>query len=303
MIQTFSDLLDRARACQGACVGVPSAEDAFTIRTVLLARKEGLAEFILCGNVDRMKEIMREEGGCPDDFTWVEAADDADAASRVVAMAREGRVTVILKGFLPTATLLKPCLDKETGLRTGRLLSDILLVEQPVGEKGLLGMTDGGVAISPDFDQKCQIIENAVSVFHALGYEEPRVGVMAAKETVSEKMPATVDAQRLTEHNRNGGLPGCRVYGPLALDIAVSREAAEHKGITDPVAGHVDIMVMPNIESGNILGKAFTYFLRKPVAHVVIGARIPILIPSRNESEVDKLHSVALGVLSSGSQG
>ena len=194
---------------------------------------------------------------------------------------------------------MKPVLDKEKGLRSGSLLSDILVVENPAANyRGLLGMSDGGLNILPDLMQKKQIVENAVTVFQRLGYREPKVGIMAAIETVKDSMPATLDARSLSEMNQRGEITGCRVYGPLALDIAVSPEAARHKGISSDVAGVTQIMIVPNIESGNLLGKAFTYYLKITVAHVVMGARIPILIPSRNESEVDKFHSLALGVLS-----
>jgi len=135
-------------------------------------------------------------------------------------------------------------------------------------------------------------------VFHNLGYDEPRVGIMAAIESVKDSMPATLDAKALSEMNERGEISGCLVYGPLALDIAVSREAAEHKGIFHDVAGRAQILIMPSIEAGNLLGKAFTYYLKLTVAHVVMGARLPVLIPSRNESDKDKLHSIALGVLS-----
>ncbi len=217
-------------------------------------------------------------------------------------MGRQKKLQLILKGFLPTAALMKPILDKDKGLRGANLLSDILVVENPAaGADGLLGLSDGGLNILPDLAQKKQIVENAVAVFHSLGYAEPRVGIMAAIETVKDSMPATLDARALTEMNQRGEIDGCRVYGPLALDIAVSAQAAEHKGIVGDVAGRAQIMIVPNIESGNLLGKAFTYYLKLTVAHVVMGARLPVLIPSRNESDTDKFHSLALGVLSAAS--
>ena len=213
-------------------------------------------------------------------------------------LANKGDVQVILKGFLPTAALMRPILDKEKGLRTGNLFSDIMVVENPADNfQGLLGITDGGLNILPDLNQKKQIVENAVKVYHKLGYENPKVGIMAAVEIVKDNMPATLDAKALTEMNENGEITGCRVYGPLALDIAVSPAAARKKGIDNPVAGMVEIFVVPSIESGNLLAKTYTYYMHATVAHVVMGATIPILIPSRNESDVDKLHSTALGVI------
>ncbi len=298
MIRNFKELIEEAKKREGIVVGVPSPEDSNTIQTVINAKKEGLADFILCGNRGKTEVLLKEYGADIKDYRIVEAETESESAEKIVELANKNEVHVILKGFLPTGTLLKPTLDKEKGLRTGNLFSDILFVENPAeGSEGLLGMTDGGVNILPDLNQKKQLIENAVAAYHKLGYKNPAVGIMAAKEAVSDKMQATVDAAELTKMGENGDITGCTVYGPLALDIAVSREAAEHKGITNPVAGNVDIMVVPSIEAGNLLGKAFTYYLKLPVGHVVMGARIPILIPSRNESEVDKLNSVALGVI------
>lgn len=297
MIRTFSELVGETRKRKGKIIGVPAAGDPTSIATVLQVRKEGLADFILCGDREKISRMLRDNGGVPGEFEIVDAADEEQAAARIVELARQGRIHVILKGGLPTATLIKPVLDREKGLRTGKLLSDILVLENPGGNyDGLLAVTDGGLNISPDLKQKKQIIENAVAVFHRLGYAEPLVGILAAIETVKDSMPATTDAYALTSMNRNGEIAGCRVYGPLALDIAVSREAARHKGIVSDIAGNAQILVVPNIESGNILGKAFTFYLKIPVAHVVMGARIPILIPSRSESFRDKFYSAALGV-------
>ena len=298
MIKDFEELLTKAKEKKGVVVGVPSPEDVISINTIIKSKKENIADFILCGNRDKIIKLIKSNGGNENDFEIINSFSQENSASKIVELAKEKRVQVILKGFLSTSKLLKPTLDKEKGLGTGNLFSDILFVENP-GDNydGFLGMTDGGVNILPDLIQKKQMIENAVKAFHKLGYERPKVGILTAKETVNEKMPATIDARELYEMNKRGEIKGCDVYGPIALDIAVSPEAAEHKGITNPVAGHVQIMVVPNIEAGNIFGKSFTYYLKIPVGHVIMGAKIPILIPSRNESDVDKLNSVALGVI------
>lgn len=298
MIKNFEELLTKAKEKKRVVVGVPAPEDVISINTIIKSKKENIADFILCGNRDKIIKLIKSNGGNEKDFEIINSLSQEDSASKIVKLAREKSVHVILKGFLSTSKLLKPTLDKEKGLRTGNLFSDILFVENP-GDNydGLLGMTDGGVNILPDLIQKKQMIENAVKAFHKLGYERPKVGILTAKETVSEKMPATIDARELYEMNKRGEIKGCDVYGPIALDMAVSPEAAEHKGVTNPVAGHVQIMVVPNIEAGNIFGKSFTYYLKIPVGHVIMGAKIPILIPSRNESDIDKLNSVALGVI------
>ena len=302
MINSLEQLVREAKNKKNITAGVPCPEDDSTILSVIQAKRQNLADFILCGDEAKIKELLRQHGGSAADFEICDCPDAEAAVARIVALGREKKLQLILKGFLPTAALMKPILDKEKGLRGPNLLSDLLVVENPAaGADGLLGLSDGGLNILPDLAQKKQILENAVSVFHCLGYAKPRVGIMAAIETVKDSMPATLDARALTEMNGRGEIGGCRVYGPLALDIAVSPQAAAHKGIVNDVAGHAQIMIVPNIESGNLLGKAFTYYLKLTVAHVVMGARLPVLIPSRNESDTDKFHSLALGVLSAGS--
>ncbi len=298
MIIDFKGLLEKAKLVKNTVVGVPAPEDLTSIKTVISVKEKGIADFILCGNKEKIEQLLIENKGKVEDYKIIHSDNEQNAAKKIVSLANEGKVNVILKGFLATASLMKPILDKETGLRTGNLLSDILIVENPADNyDGFLGMSDGGLNILPDLQQKKQMVENAVKVFHKLGYKKPNVGIMTAVEKVKASMPATMDAKSLTDMNVNGEITGCNVYGPLALDIAVSREAAKHKGIENEVAGMVHIMIVPNVEAGNLLGKSFTYYLKNPVAHVVMGAKIPILIPSRNESENDKLYSVALGVI------
>ncbi|MCX6553582.1 MAG: bifunctional enoyl-CoA hydratase/phosphate acetyltransferase [Candidatus Aminicenantes bacterium] len=296
MIKDFKELVAAAKLTRNIVAGVPCPEDDSSILSVIQAKRENLADFVLSGDRGKITELLKKHGGQAADFEILDCPDAENAAAKIVELARQGKVHLILKGFLATAALMKPVLDKEKGLRGGGLLSDILVVENPAANyRGLLGMSDGGLNILPDLAQKKQIVENAVAVFQRLGYKEPKVGIMAAIETVKDSMPATLDARSLSEMNQRGEIKGCRVYGPLALDIAVSPAAAKHKGISNEVAGKAEIMIVPNIEAGNLLGKAFTYYLKLTVAHVVMGARIPILIPSRNESEKDKFHSLALG--------
>ncbi len=297
MIKSFNDLISNSKKKNGMVVGVPVPENLNSILTVINAKRDGIADFILTGNGSNITHMISENGGDPSDYEIINCQTIEESAERIVELANQKEVNVILKGFLPTAKLIKPVLDKEKGLRTGNLLSDVLIMEDPLDyNNGFVGLTDGGIVILPDVQQKKQLIENSVRVFHELGYENPRVGIMAAVESVKDSMPATTDAEILTKMNADGEITGCSVYGPLAFDIAVSEEAAEMKGIENPVAGNVQIMVMPNIESGNLLGKCFMFYMKKQVAHVVMGARIPILIPSRNENEIDKVNSIALGV-------
>jgi phosphate butyryltransferase len=211
---------------------------------------------------------------------------------------RQGEADILLKGKTKTAALLKAVLDAEFGLRTGRLLSDVFVCEDPrrTGNK-LLMITDGGVTLAPDLNQKVQIIQNAVEVAHALGISTPRVALLSAVETVVPALPSTVDAAIITKMWERGQIKGCIVDGPLALDNAVSEEAARIKGISSPVAGRADVLVCPGIEAANMLAKATTYFAGFRLAHVIVGAKAPVLIPSRSDTPDAKLLSVALGAV------
>ena len=227
----------------------------------------------------------------------IEAADGEEAAAlRAVELARSGEAEILLKGNLSTSVLMKKVLNKEAGLRTGHLLSDILLAEVKVdGKVKLIGVTDGGVNILPSVEEKRVIILNAAKVYQRLGHSNPRVAVLSCIEYINEKIHSTVDGAELQRLNREGNIPGCVVQGPLALDLAVSKAAGELKGIQDEGIGEADILLVPSIEAGNILGKSFTYFSGVQVGHIVVGAQVPVLIPSRAETEEDRLNSIALG--------
>jgi len=186
-------------------------------------------------------------------------------------------------------------LDKENGLRTGEILSDVMVYEHP---ERLVMMSDGGINLYPTKEEKISIIHNAVKVAHGLECENPKVALLAAVEKVNKKMPCTVDAAKITELNRKGKISGCVIDGPLAFDLAISEKAAEIKGVKSEVAGKADILIVPNIESGNIFGKSLTYYCHYRNAHVVMGAKAPILIASRADGAETKLLSMALGVLS-----
>jgi phosphate butyryltransferase len=298
-IPTLERLLSEARARGPVRLVVAAAESTTALQAAGLARRQRLAEVILTGDPAGLRRRLAELGEDPALFTLVAADDDADAARRAVALVRGGEAVVLLKGRLQTGDLLRAVLDRRNGLRSeGRLLSDVLVADHPLsGEPRLVGVTDGGVNVAPDLGQKRAIIENAVALFQRLGYPRPKVACLCAVEKVSPAMPHTLDAQALAELNARGELGGCLVSGPLALDNALSEEAAREKGIDHPVAGHADVLLAPTIEAGNALGKSFTYLAHAHVAHVLVGALAPVLIPSRVERAEDKLMSIALGVL------
>ncbi len=298
MLKNFAEIREHALKIGRKRVAIPMAEDATSLRTALYAQKSGLAEAVLIGREEKIKETLTIIEQSTEDFEIINCRNPEEAAQKAVSLARSSEIDVILKGYMHTHVLLKAVLDAKNGLRTGKLLSDVFLAEDPaVNYERIVGMSDGGINILPNLEQKKQIIENAVKVFHLLGNPKPKVALLAAVEVVNEAMPATVEAAELAEMNKNGEIIGCVVDGPLALDLAVSKEAVKKKKVKSEVAGEADILIVPNIEAGNILGKSFTYYARAKVGHVVVGAKIPILIPSRNESEEDKINSIALSVI------
>jgi len=295
-IRSTHELVERARLRGPVRVVVPAAESETALSAVREAAHQGLARPVLVGDAAAIARLWEELGG---ELAGVEIhhePDDAAAARRAVALVRAGEARVILKGRLHTADLMRAVLDREAGLRTGRLLSDVLVSEHPLAPR-LVGVSDGGVNVAPTLAQKKAILENAVRVFRRLGVERPKVAVLCAVETVEESQPQTRDARALAEMAENGEIEGCDVVGPIALDGALAVQAAQAKKMTSPVAGRADILLVQAIEVGNVLGKSFTWLAQKPVAHVIEGAAAPVLIPSRAEAAADKLCSIALGIL------
>ena len=296
-IATFFDLRRRAQQLESCRVAVVVADDEIALTAAAHALQLGIAVPVLIGDAGKIRGKATELA-LPDLLSTAELVDTADAAGEAVRMARDGYVEVLLKGHLRTDELLHAVLDKQTGLRTGRLLSDVLLYEDTLaGETRLVGVTDGGLNVLPTLEQKQQIVKNAIEVMRCLGITRPKMAIMSATEAVSAGVPSTVDAQELTQLANAGQFGNVDLLGPLALDCALLESAAQAKGIRHPVAGHADCMVVPNIEAGNLLGKAVKYLGGSQCAHVVVGAKVPILIPSRVESVDDKVNSMALGVL------
>lgn len=296
-MKTLNELLDRARAAGPTRIVIPAAESSTALEAAVEARRRDLARSILFGDQQALIDRLWKLGEDPAHYEIVHQPDDAAAARLAVTRVREGQAEVILKGRLGTGALLKAVLDRENGLRTGRLLSDVMVTEHPGEEQRLVCVTDGGVNVAPSLADKKTILENAVRVFQRMGFERPAVAVLCAAETVTEAMPHTLEAQALVQMAEKGEITGCDVVGPLALDNALFAWAAQAKGIKHPLAGRCDIFLCPSIEVGNVLGKAFTYLAEKSVAHVIEGARAPVLIPSRVERAKDKLLSIALGAI------
>lgn len=302
-LETFAQLRAWAQELGPKRVGLVMADDEVALRAIESATALNIAIPVLFGDENRIKKRIEDLGAQAllAGAVFVGAEDSTGAAHAAVQMARDREVDLLLKGHLRTDELLRAALHKQNGLRQGRLLSDILLYEDTLaGVRRLVGITDGGINVAPNCDEKAQIIHNAVDVLHAIGIGRPKIAAMSAIEVVSESVPSTLDAKSLMEMGATGRFGECEVFGPLALDNALLESAAKAKGITSVVAGRADCMVVPNIEAGNLLGKAVKYFGGSQCAHVVVGAKVPILIPSRVESAEDKLNSIALGVVAAG---
>lgn len=296
-ITSLMALRRRAESLGPLRVGVVAADDDVALTAADSALQLGIAMPVLIGNAERIRR-KAESLGITALLAKAEVVDTEAAPAEAARLAGAGEVNILLKGHLRTDELLHAVLDRNAGLRTGRLLSDVLLYEDTLaGATRLIGITDGGLNIAPTLEQKQQIIENGIEVMRCIGIRRPKIALMSATESVSKSVPSTQDAATLSDMARDGVFGEADVFGPLALDCALLESAAQAKGITTPVAGHADCMVVPNIEAGNLLGKAVKYLGGSQCAHVVVGAKVPILIPSRVESVDDKVNSIALGVL------
>ncbi|MGP8329756.1 MAG: bifunctional enoyl-CoA hydratase/phosphate acetyltransferase [Methanosarcinaceae archaeon] len=304
VIQNFKELIAKARQISQAGerpikVALAAGHDLAALTALIAAQKSGIAQGILIGETEKIQrtlETVPEQPQVP--FEIINAVGDAEIAKETIRLVKAGQAEIVMKGKIKTGTLLKAALDKSAGLRTGRLISDVTLFELPNREHNqLIMVTDGGINLSPDLSQKAQLIENAVQVAHALENELPKVAVLSAVEVVNPDLPSTIDAAILSKMNQRGQITGCLVEGPLALDNAVSPEAARLKQIESPVAGYADILLCPNLESANILAKSATYFAGLPLAHTCVGAKAPVLIPSRSDSADAKFLSIALSVV------
>jgi phosphate butyryltransferase len=296
----LDSLISRASQYGKKKVAVAAAEDAEVLEAVAEAVKLELADFLLYGNEEEIKRIINSShpGLAGSEGVKIIAASDNNAAAEMAVKAvRSNEANVVMKGNIPTAVILKAVLNKEYGLRTGAVLSHVAVFEVQGYDRFTI-VTDAAMNISPDLEQKAQIIKNAVKVAHSIGIEMPKVAPLAAVEVVNPAMQATVDAASLTMMNKRGQIPGCIVDGPLALDNAVSQLAAEHKGIKSEVAGKADILLVPAIEAGNVLYKSLVYFANAKVGAVIAGAKAPIVLTSRADTAESKLYSLALALCS-----
>jgi phosphate butyryltransferase len=296
MFRNFDDLLDAARARGPVSIAVAAAHDSDVIEALRSARAMRLAEGILVGKGSEIRALARAVGFDLSDSQIVNEPNPEAAIRQSIALVREGRAALLMKGKVSTANLIRAVLDKDAGLRTHRQLSQVAAFRVP-GFDRLMLLTDAAINIAPTLAQKAELCRNAIQVAHAIGIEKPNIAALCALELVNPEMPATVDAAALCAMNRRGQLSGCYIEGPIALDAPLSKFAAERKNIVSPVVENTDIFLAPDIEAANILYRAIVYFAKAESGGIVLGARVPIVLLSRAETAETKVRSIAIGAL------
>ncbi|MGD2035517.1 MAG: bifunctional enoyl-CoA hydratase/phosphate acetyltransferase [Bacteroidales bacterium] len=273
---------------------IASAADEFVLQAVSDFQKISRLNAILVGNGDEITRTMTDHGITLREYEIYPAENDVESAKASVQLIREGKGDMLMKGLLSTKTFIKEILNKRTGINKSGYFSHVGIFESPNYTK-LFGITDAAINITPDLETKKHIIKNAVRVFLKLGIDMPKVALLAPIEKVNPKMQSTVDAAKLVEIHRSEPIEQCEIEGPMALDIAISAVAAEHKGVDSKIAGKVDILVVPEITSGNVLYKSLTYMGDARAAGILIGADVPVVLTSRTDLPESKLYSLALG--------
>lgn len=293
MIKSLDDVLNKVSSLPKKTIVIAQAADVEILQVASMAISQGLSKFIFVGNKQVIMDMIVKGNFTFKDVEIIEANTEKECALKAVKLVRDGKADMPMKGLLPTATFMRAVLDKENGLRSDQLVSQISVVDNISGD-GLTFITDCAMNISPDLNDKKRILENAVYLANNLGYKCPKVAVITALETVNPSMPETIDAAVLSKMNDRGQINGCIVDGPFALDNAISLESAQHKGIKGDVAGKADILLVSDIRMGNVLHKALTFYAKKRVGSFVIGTTTPLVMTSRSDSVNDKLVTIAL---------
>ena len=300
MSKSFEELISKANQKTLKKVSVSNAQDEPVLQAVKAAKEQNIATAILVGDEAKIREIAASIDMDLTDFEIINEPDTEASALKAVELVHNGKADILLKGLLETKTFLKSVLNKEVGLRTGKMLSHVCVFEIE-GINRLLFFTDVAFNTYPTLADKVNIINNAVEVAHACGIECPKVAPLCAVETVNPKMQPTVDADNLTKMYEGGDFKGCQIYGPLSMDLAIDPEAAVHKGVTNPVAGHADILLFPNIDAGNITYKILVRTAKVKIGNVLVGTSAPVVLTSRSDDFQTKLNSIALATVIAGS--
>ena len=294
VFENFAALIDHVKASpESKRMVVACANDAHSIGAALDAMKEGIVRPVLVGDVDVMRGILRKLGYSGAEVELYDCAGLQEGCALAVRLIREGKGDFLMKGKVDTSIFLREVVNREHGLGRGGVMSHVTLFEVP-GYHKLLLPVDGGMVPYPTLEQKKAIIENTVGVLRRMGYDCPKVGVLACKEKLDPKMPETVEARELQEMNRRGEITGCIVEGPISYDCAMDQEIADFKGYESQISGDVDVLVAPNIHAGNIMGKMLVCTAHAKMAGFIEGARCPIIMTSRGSSEEEKYLSIVV---------
>lgn len=291
ILKDFKQLRQLVESVDKRTVAVVAAHDAHTLEAVLKTKDEGILDHILIGKKDEIIKIGNELGYDVSHDVIIDSDTDEDAVAKGLDLIKTGGADFLQKGILQTSTLLKGVVNKENGIKARDTLSNVALLDIPAYHK-VVGLTDGGMVMYPTLEQKKDIIDNAVEVYKALGYDNPKVAVLCAVETLNPKMPETVDAAELKKMNQEGIIKDCVVEGPISFDLALDPEAAKIKGYESPVAGDADIIIMPDISAGNLTSKALTVLGGAMMAGIVMGAKCPIALNSRSAAFEEKYYSL-----------
>ena len=298
MIASFSDMMQKVKQNGPMRLACAAAEDEASLCALQQAEEAGIAVPILLGDPQKIGALMEEHHICFKSATVIPCENMQQSCEKAVAAVKNGDADFLMKGLVDTSIFLKAILNKERGLPVHGLLSHVMTFDTCGAYHKLAITSDGGMVPYPQLEQKQGIIKNALQVARALEIEEPKVSVLCAKEKVNPKMPATVDAAALKQMGEQGVFgDNVIVEGPIALDLAVSKKAAEIKSFFSPVCGETDIFIFPNIEAGNIMGKTFISIYDALAAGVVVGCSVPIVMCSRSDSDKNKLYSIAMGSL------
>lgn len=295
MFKDFNELFEVAKKLRQVTISVAVAQERGVLEAIKQAEDIGLAEAILVGDKNLILQIMADIG-LSKNSRIIDIPDQDQAALRAVELVHDGEAQILMKGLINTSNFMRAVLNREKGLRSGGILSHFAALEIP-GVKKLTFHTDGGINVAPDLNQKKKILLNSLAALSALGFTRPKVAILAANEQVSPKMQATVDAAALVGMAYAGELPECEVEGPMAMDVAASRESAEHKGIQSKIAGDVDLFLFPTVEAGNMVAKTLIKYAKALNAGVILGATHPIVLVSRSDKAESKLKSLALASL------
>lgn len=296
MIRDFNDLIEKVKLIDKSKICVAGADDGEVLRAIKMATDMNLIDSILVGDQETIEKIVKDIG--LRNYEIVHTESPEGAALEAVKIVKSGRAKILMKGLINTSVYMRAILNKEYGLRTGRLLSLLAVYDLPMYHK-LLYCTDSGVNVSPNLQQKKDILTNTLLAIEGMGLDIPKVAALTANEVVNPKIQSTIDANELVQMVVNGEIPKCIIEGPIAFDVVFDKNAAEHKGIDSKIAGEVDVLMFSNMETGNVLGKSWLHFNNAKWAGIILGGTNPIILGSRSDTAEIKINSIALACLTS----